>query len=93
MPLQRIEGEIMRERRGFAFPMRVAGTAQTVRVVIEDDALIATTPVLAGDELKAQLEADLPALESLAAEKFDHGRATADGVVLITAGDVLGFFN
>ena len=93
MPLQRIVGEIVRERHGFAFPMRIVGTAQTVQVVVNDDALVATTPMPAGDELKAQLEADLPALESLAAEKFDHGLATADGAVIISASDVLGFFN
>ena len=93
MPLQRIEGEIVRERHGFAFPMRIVGTAQTVQVVVDDDALGTSTPMLAGAELKAQLEADLPAIESLAAEKFDHGRATADGVVLISTSDVLGFLN
>jgi len=93
MPLQRIEGEIVRERHGFAFPMRIVGTAQSVQVVVKDDALVVTTSRLAGDELRAQLEADLPALESLAAEKFDHGLATADGAVLISASDVLGFFN
>jgi len=93
MPLQRIEGEIVRERHGFAFPMRIVGTAQSVQVVVKDDALVVTTSRLAGDELRAQLEADLPALESLAAEKFDHGRATAAGAVLISASDVLGFFN
>ena len=93
MPLQRIVGEIVRERHGLAFSMRVVGTAQTVRVVVNDDALVATTPMLVGDELKAQLETDLPALESLAAAKFDHGLATAEGVVIISASDVLGFFN
>jgi len=93
MPLQRIEGEIVRERHGFAFPMRIVGTVQTVQVIVDDDALVLTTLTPAGDELKAQLEADLPALEFLAAEKFDHGLATADGAVLISASDVLGFFN
>ena len=93
MPLQRIEGEIVRERHGFAFPMRIVGTAQSVQVLVKDEALVLTTPRLAGDELRAQLEADLPALESLAAEKFDHGLAAADGAVLISASDVLGFFN
>jgi hypothetical protein len=92
MPLQRIEGEIARERHGFAFPMRIVGSAQTVQVVVNDDALVATTPIV-GTELKPQLEADLPALEFLAAEKFDHGLATADGAVIISASDVLGFFN
>jgi len=66
MPLQRIEGEIARERHGFAFSMRIVGNAQTVQVLVNDDALVATTPTLAGDELKAQLEADLPALQSRA---------------------------
>ena len=93
MPLQRIVGEIVRERHGFAFPMCIVGTAQTVQVVVHDDALVATTPMPAGDELKAQLEDDLLALESLAAEKFDHGLATANGAVIISASDVLGFFN
>jgi len=93
MPLQRIEGEIVRERHGFAFPMRIAGTAQTVQVLVNDDALVATSPTLADDELRTQLEADLPALEFLAAEKFDHGLASPNGVVTISASDVLGFFN
>jgi len=93
MPLQRIEGEIVRERHGFAFPMRIVGTVQSVQVIVNDDALVVTTPMLAGDELRTQLEADLPALEFLAAEKFDHGLATADGAVSISASDVLGFFN
>ena len=83
----------MRERRGFAFPVRIAGTAQTVQVIINDDALVVTTSMLAGDELRTQLEADLPALEFLAGEKFDHGLASANGVVTISASDVLGFFN
>ena len=93
MPLQRTEGEIVRERHGFAFPMRIAGTAQFVQVVVNDDALVATTRAAPEHELKAQLEADLPVFESLAAEKFDHGLATADGAVFISASDVLGFFN
>lgn len=93
MPLQRIEGEIVRERHGFAFPMRIAGTAQNVQVIIDDDALVVTTSMLAGDELRTQLEADLPALEFLAAEKFDHGQASSNGIVTISASDVLGFFN
>lgn len=93
MPLQRIVSEIVLERHRFAFPMRIVGTAQTVQVVVNDDALVATTRMLVGDELRAQLEGELPALKSLAAEKFDHGLATADGAVIISASNVLGFFN
>ena len=63
MPLQRTEAEIVRERHGFAFPMRVTGTAQFVQVVVNDDALVATTSAVPEHELKAQLEADLPAFE------------------------------
>ena len=33
MPLQRIVSEIVRERHGFAFPMRIVGTAQRVMVI------------------------------------------------------------
>jgi len=93
MPLQRIESEIVREKHAFAFPMRIVGTGQTVQVVVNDDALVVRTAMVVGAELKAQLEADLTAFEFLAAEKFDHGRATADGVVVISASDVLGFLN
>jgi len=94
MALQRIEGEFVRERHGFTFPMRIVGTAQNVQVIINDDALVVTTSImLAGDELRTQLEADLSVLEFLAAEKSDHGLASANGVVTISASDVLSFFN
>jgi hypothetical protein len=65
--------------------MRIAGITQTVQVVSNDDALVTTTPMPTGDELKAQLETELAAFESLALQKFDHGRATANGIVLISA--------
>ena len=93
MPLQTIEGEIVREKHAFAFPMCIVGTGQTVQVIVNDDALVATTPLMAGAELKAQFEAELSTFELLAAEKFDHGLANASGVVIISASDVLGFFN
>ena len=93
MPLQKIGGEIVREKHGFVFAMRIAGTAQSVQVLVDDDALVVTTSMVADDDLRAQLEAELPALEFLAGEKFDHGLASANGVVTICANDVLGFFN
>ena len=59
MPLQRIDGEIVRERHGFAFPMRIAGTAQSVQVIVEDDALVVTTSMLADDELRTRTRSRL----------------------------------
>jgi len=91
MSLQRMEGEIDRETYGFAFPMRVSGTAQTVRVIVCDEALIAIARAPDDDELGALLDADLSAFESLANDKYAHGRVTTDGSVFISLGDVLGF--
>ena len=87
MPLQRIETEIARELHGFAFPMRIAGCWQTVSVFVSDDALIALGSAPEGEALRAKVEAERWAFEALASEKYEHGRATAEGI-LITLSDV-----
>ena len=91
MPLQRIEGEITREMYAFAFPTRIAGTAQTVQVSVSDDVFTALGWRV-DDVLRTQFDEDRSELEALASEKYEHGRATADGVVLITLSDVVSFF-
>ena len=91
MPLQRIEGEITRESRTFSFTMRIVGSAQILRVVVADDALAGGDGAAGDEELQAQLEADRACFESLAEEKYDHGRVTAEGIVWISAADVLDF--
>ena len=91
MPLQRIEGEIGREAYGFAFPMRIAGTMQTVQVTVSDEVFIALGWP-ADEVLRAQVDEDRSELEELASEKYEHGHATADGIVSITLSDVVSFF-
>lgn len=91
MPLESISSEVVREEHGFSFSMRVAGSQQTVRVFVSDDALEGES--MAADEaaLLAQFESDRQALEALASEKYCNGRVAADGVVAITLSDVVKF--
>ena len=80
MLLQRVEGEITREMHAFAFPMRIAGTVQTVQVIVSDEVFTALGWP-ADDVLRTQFDEDRSELEALASEKYEHGRATADGVI------------
>ena len=92
MPLQRIDNaKIEREAQGFAFPMRIYGCAQTVKVIVTDDVFTARgRPV--DEMLWSQFDADRSELEALANEKYTHGRATANGIILISLSDVVSFF-
>jgi hypothetical protein len=91
MPLERIDSEIAREAHGFSFSMRVAGSQQTVRVFVSDDALDPDTPLDDENELRAQLDAERQALEAVASDKYCHGQVAADGVVAINLSDVVRF--
>jgi hypothetical protein len=91
MPLEHVDSELVREQSGFTFSMRVAGTQQTVRVFVSDDALEGEFDLPDESELRAQLEEDLLALESVASEKYCRGHVAADGVVAITLADVMKF--
>ncbi|MEK4035103.1 DUF1488 family protein [Methylocystis sp. IM3] len=92
MPLEHIESEVIRDDSGFSFSMRVAGTQQTVRVFVADEALEGDFGVPEEeDELRAQFDADRPELESVASEKYSLGRVAADGVIAITLADVMKF--
>jgi hypothetical protein len=90
MTLERIDTEVVREMNGFSFSMRVAGTQQTVRVFVADDALEADD-LAEDEELRAQFESDRAALEAVASEKYCLGRVAADGVVAISLSDVVNF--
>lgn len=91
MPLERIDAKIEREAEGFAFPMRIAGSVQTVQVIVSDEVFTALG-WLQDEEIRAQFDADRAELEALANEKYKHGRARADGIVSITLSDVVSFF-
>lgn len=92
MPLEHIESEVIREDNGFSFSMRVAGTQQTVRVFVADEALDGEFGVPEDeDELRAQFDADRPELEAVASEKYSLGRVAADGVIPLTLSDVMKF--
>lgn len=90
MTLETINSPAVREMQGFCFLMRVAGSQQTVRVFVADDAL--DGPDLAEDDLRAQFDRFRREFEAVACEKYAHGRVAADGVVAITLADVTGFF-
>jgi hypothetical protein len=91
MPLEHVDNELIREESGFTFSMRVAGTQQTIRVFVSDDALEGEFDLPDEIELRAQFEEDRPALEAVASEKYCRGRVAADGVVAITLADVMKF--
>jgi hypothetical protein len=92
MPLEHIDSEVIREDSGFSFSMRVAGTQQTVRVFVTDEALDGEFGVPEEEgELRAQFDSDRPELEAVAREKYSLGRVAADGVVAITLSDVTKF--
>jgi hypothetical protein len=89
MPLERIATDVVREAHGFTFAMRIAGSLQPVRVFVADDAL--EDDEADQVQLRSQFEADREALEALACEKYAHGRVQANGVVMITLADIVGF--
>lgn len=92
MLLEHIDSEVIREENGFSFSMRVAGTQQTVRVFVSDEALEGDFGVPdEEDELRGQFDSDRPELECVASEKYSLGRVAADGVVAITLADVMKF--
>jgi len=73
MPLQKIEGEIDREEYRCAFAMRIAGTAQTVRIVVSEEAAAVLAPAQTDNASCAELEPELSRLAALANEKFMCG--------------------
>lgn len=91
MPLEHVDDQLIREDSGFSFAMRVAGTQQTIRVFVSDDALEGDFDLPDEDELRRQLDQDRVALEAVASEKYCRGRVAADGVVAVTLADVVKF--
>jgi len=90
MPLQKVETTVERQADYFAFPMRIAGSDQTVQVIIPD--IVATALGWPVDEmLRIEFEAERCELEALASEKYDQGRATSDGKLLVVLSDLVRF--
>ncbi|HTO78268.1 MAG TPA: hypothetical protein VMJ31_00675 [Methylocystis sp.] len=90
MPLQKVEAKIERHAGCFAFPMRIAGSHETVQVVVPD--IVATALGWPVDEmLRVEVETERSKLEAVASEKYDQGRASADGKVSLALGDVVRF--
>ena len=90
VPLQRLEAKVERQAGCFAFPMRIAGSDQTVQVIVPD--LVATALGWPVDEmLRVEFEAERSELEALASEKYDGGHATSDGKLLVALSDVVRF--
>lgn len=90
MPLQRVEASIQRRAGCFTFPMRIAGSAETVQVVVPD--IVATATGWPVDEvLRVELDAERSKLEALASEKFDQGRATFERELWVALTDVVRF--
>jgi hypothetical protein len=91
VPLQKVEAKVERQSGCFAFPMRIAGSDRTVQVIVPD--MVATAlgwPV--DDMLRVDVEAGRSGLEAVASEKYDQGRATADGELLLALSDVVRFY-
>jgi len=90
MPLRRVEAKVEREPDCFAFPMRIAGSDHTVQVIVPN--IVATALGWPVDEmLRVEFEADRYELEALASEKYDQGRATSDGKLLVALSDLVRF--
>ena len=88
MPLQRVEAKVERQAGGFAFPMRIVGSDETVQVIVPD--ILATALGWPADEmLHVEVEAERSELEAVASEKYDQGRATADRKLSLGLSDVV----
>ncbi len=91
MPLERFELEAVREPQGFTFLMRTIKTMQTVRIFVLDEALQGDDLTSSEDSLCAQFEADRPALEAVAREKYKRGRVSENDLIVITLADVVSY--
>jgi hypothetical protein len=90
MPLQKVEAKVDREADCFAFPMQIAGSDQTVQVIVPN--VVATALGWPIDEmLRVEFEAERSRLEALASEKYDQGRANSDGKLFVALSDLVRF--
>ncbi len=89
MTLEATNEKATREEFGYSFPMRISGSVRSMRVCVSEDALVVKSPAQDETELQDRLYEDRAALEAVAREKYDRGRVSADGKILITATDAL----
>lgn len=80
MPLQRIQGEILRENYGFAFPMRVVGSSRTLRVFVAEEALLIEDRTAADEELQAEFENRISSFEFLLVRNMALGMSQPTGL-------------
>ena len=70
--------------------MRIAGSDQTAQVIVPN--IVATALGWPVDEmLRVEFEAERSELKALASEKYDRGRATSDGKLLVALSDLVRF--
>ncbi len=92
MSLEPTNKEVIREARGFVFYMRDSETDQCVPILVADEVLDGDDDRVGAEQLRSQFDADRTAIEAVACEKYDHGRVTADGAILIALSDIIAFF-
>jgi hypothetical protein len=89
MPLSHLDIAPIREPKGFTFYMEVLKTKQALRVFVLDEVLTGGDDTAASD-LQVQFEMERAELEAIACEKYNHGRVTADGIIVIELSDIAG---
>jgi hypothetical protein len=92
MPLSHLDIAPIREPRGFTFYMEVRKTKQDLRVFVPDEVLTGGDDTLAVD-LQKQFEMERAELEAMAWEKYNHGRVSADGIIIIALSDIAGMIS
>ncbi len=83
--------EVIRQPEGFTFLLDVDKEDEAVRVFVCDEALSAHHIASDAAQLRAQFEEERAELEEVARQKYERGRVTMDGLIVITLCDVLGF--
>ncbi len=92
MSLEPTNKEVIRETGGFVFYMRDSETEQCVPILVADEVLDGDDERVGADQLRSQFDADRTAIEAVAGEKYDHGRISADGTIVIALTDIIAFF-
>ena len=88
MSLNHVDIDVIRQPEGFMFFMEVEKTKQTLRVFVTDEVLTGYEAFTDQDVLRAQFEVERAELEAVACEKYNHGRVTVDGLIVITLPDI-----
>jgi hypothetical protein len=90
MSLHHVDNEAIRQSEGFMFFMEVDKTNQTLRIFVKDEVLTGCEIATDQGDLRAQFEVERAEFEAIACEKYNHGRVTTDGLILIALPDIAG---